>query len=129
MCQSKLLDRDALAAEIVLEIIDELQLLLDRQATDDRLKYGADGNVMLTNETAVIDVDKHAHQELAIHSIRHTPMSWNAVSKILDIESALETRSEKATKWCNQRSEARHGQQMELIWRIRNCVDVAREDS
>jgi hypothetical protein len=64
---------------------------------------------------------------LAIHSIRHTPMSWNAVSKILNIESALEARSEKATKWCNQRSEARHEQQMELIWRIRNCVNVARE--
>jgi len=64
---------------------------------------------------------------LAIHSVCHAAMSWNAVSKILDIESALETRSEKATKWCNQRSEARHGQQMELIRRIRNFVDFARE--
>jgi len=114
--------------KIVLEIIDELQLLLNREATDDRLKYGADGNVMLANEAAIIDVDKHAHQELAIHSIRHTAMSWNAVSKVLDIESALETRGEKATKWCNQRSEASHEQQMELIRRIRNFVDFARED-
>jgi len=128
MCESKLLDRDTLATKIVLEIIDEFQLLLDREATDDRLKYGANGDVMLTNEAAIIDVDKHAHQELAIHSIRHAAMSWNAVSKVLDIESALETRSEKATKWCNQRSEACHGQQMELIRRIRNFVDFTRQD-
>jgi hypothetical protein len=34
-----ILDGDALAAEIVLEIVDELQLLLDREPTDDRLKH------------------------------------------------------------------------------------------
>jgi len=33
------LDRDTLTAEIVLEIVDQLQLLLDREATHDRLKY------------------------------------------------------------------------------------------
>jgi len=69
-CAQRLLDRDALATEIVLEVLDELQLLLDREATDDRLKYGADGNVMLANEAAIIDVDKHAHQEPGVRVTR-----------------------------------------------------------
>ncbi len=54
-------------------------------------------------------------------------MPRNAVSKVLDIESALETRSEKAAKWCDQRGETCHEQQMELIWHIRYRVDFAGE--
>ena len=60
-----ILDRDALAAEIVLEIVDELQLLLDREPTDDRLKYRANSDMMFANKAAVVDVDKHAHQKSA----------------------------------------------------------------
>ena len=36
---NEFLDRDTLTTEIVLEIVDQLQLLLDREATHDRLKY------------------------------------------------------------------------------------------
>ena len=54
-------------------------------------------------------------------------MSRNAVSKVLDIECALETRREKATKWCDQRGETRHEQQMELIRHIGYRVDLPRE--
>jgi hypothetical protein len=45
---------------------------------------------------------------LAIHSICHAAMSGNAVPKVLDVESTLETRSKKATKWCDQGSETCH---------------------
>jgi hypothetical protein len=54
-------------------------------------------------------------------------MSWNAISKVLNVESALETGSEKATKWCDQRSETCHEQQVELIGHIRDLVDLARK--
>src|SRR6266702_1324955 len=57
--------RDALAAEIVLEIVDELQLLLDREPTDDSLQHRTDSNMMLADNAAVVDVDKHAHQKSA----------------------------------------------------------------
>ena len=145
-----ILDRDALAAEIVLEIVDDLQLLLDREPTDDRLKYRANSDMMFANKAAVVDVDKHAHQKsaskgsfvirirsstmknseiylLAIHSIGHSAVSWNAVAKVFDIESTLETRSEEATERSDQRSKARHKQEMELIRRIRDRVELSRE--
>lgn len=54
-------------------------------------------------------------------------MSRNAVSKVFDVEGALETRREKATKWCDQRGETRHEQQMELIRHIEYRVDLPRE--
>jgi len=123
-----ILDRDALAAEIVLEIVDELQLLLDREPTDDRLQHRADIDMMFADKAAVVDIDKHAHQKLAVHSIGHAAMSWNAVTEIFDVESTLETRSEEATKRCYQRSKACHKQEMELIRRIRDRVDLAREN-
>jgi hypothetical protein len=58
-------DRDALAVEIVLEIVDELQLLLDREPTDDRLQHRADSDMMFADKAAVVDVHKHAHQKSA----------------------------------------------------------------
>ena len=92
---------------------------------------------MFANEAAVVDVDKHAHQKsgislvsagpsnhgeyadvLAIHSVCHTTVPRNTVSKVLDVEGALETRSEKAAKWRDQRGETSHEEQMELIWHI-----------
>jgi hypothetical protein len=54
-------------------------------------------------------------------------MSWNAISKVLNVESALETRREKATKWCDQRSETCHGQQVELIGHVRDLVYLTRK--
>lgn len=54
-------------------------------------------------------------------------MPRNTVSKVLDIEGALETRREKATKRCDQRGETRHEQQVELIRHIGYRVDLLRE--
>jgi len=88
---SESLDGDTLTTEIVLEIVDQLQLLLDREAAHDCLEYRADGDVMFANKAAVVDVGKDAHQELAIHSVCHTTMSRNTVSKVLNIKGALET--------------------------------------
>ena len=61
---------------------------------------------------------------LAVHSICHSAMSWNAVSEVLDIESTFETRSEKATKGGDQRSKTRHKQQVDLIGHKRDRVDL-----
>ena len=58
-------DRNALAVEIVLEIVDELQLLLDREPTDDRLQHRANIDMMFADKAAVVNVDKHAHQKSA----------------------------------------------------------------
>jgi hypothetical protein len=60
------LNGDALAAKVVLEIVDKLQLLLDCEPTDNRLKHRADINVIFADEAAVVDIDEHAHQESAI---------------------------------------------------------------
>ena len=64
---------------------------------------------------------------LAIHSVGHAAVSWDAVTKIFDIESTLETRSKEAPKRCDQRSKACHKQEMEMIRCIRDCVDISWE--
>jgi len=105
-----ILDGDALAAEIVLEIVDELQLLLDREPTDDRLKHRANSDMVFADKARVVDIDKHTHQKLAVHSIGHAPVSWNTIPEVFDVEGTLETRSKEAAKGSDQRSEACHEQ-------------------
>ena len=57
------LDRHALTLDVPLEVGQQLKLLGDSEAADDRLQNGSDGNVVLTDEAAVIDVCEHAHEE------------------------------------------------------------------
>jgi hypothetical protein len=45
-------------------------------------------------------------------------MSWNAASEIFDVERTFEPRREEAAKGRDQRSEARHSEQVELIRRV-----------
>lgn len=45
---------------------------------------------------------------LAIHSVRHTTVSWDTLSKVLDVERALEPRGEESSEGCNEGREASH---------------------
>lgn len=47
---------------------------------------------------------------LAIHPISKTSVPGNAVTKVFEIESALEARCEETTEWCGQRCEGCHDQ-------------------
>ena len=71
------LDGNALALEIALEVGHEVELLVDRQAADDRLEHRPDGDVVLSDDTAVVDVCEDAHEEprrrAASATIPHTP--------------------------------------------------------
>jgi hypothetical protein len=44
---------------------------------------------------------------LAIHAVCHAAMSWDAVSKVFDVERSFESRGEKASERCNKRRENR----------------------
>ena len=54
-------------------------------------------------------------------------MSWNAVTEVFDVESTLETRGKEATERSDQRSKARHKQEMELIRGVRDRMNLAWE--
>jgi hypothetical protein len=71
------------------------------------------------NEGVEVHVGKEAHDELAIHSIRHATVSRDRVAKVLDLESSLEARGEEAAKGSNERCKSSKGQGMQLHRRKR----------
>jgi hypothetical protein len=62
----------------------------------------------------VVHVGKETHDELAVHTVGHTTMSRNGVTKVLDVEGTLQTRSEEATEGSNQRSKGSKDHDVEL---------------
>lgn len=83
-------DTDALTPQVSRQISNKLQLLFRSQTANDGLQDASNSNVVLANETTIIDICEYAHEKLAVHSISHSTMSRNAVAEILDIERALE---------------------------------------
>ena len=62
----------------------------------------------------VVHVGEETHDELTVHTVSHTTVSGNGVTKVLDVESALETRCEEATEGSNQRSKGSEDHDVEL---------------
>lgn len=74
---------------------------------------------MNLNEGVEIHVSKEAHDELAIHSIRHATVSGDRVAKVFNLESALKAGGEEAAKGSNERRKGGQGQGMQLHRRKR----------
>jgi len=64
---------------------------------------------------------------LAVHSIGHSPVSRDTVTKVLDVEGTLESGSEEATEGCNERRENGHDEQMKMVGRIWERRDISPE--
>ncbi len=60
---------------------------------------------------------------LAVHSIGHTAMARDTLSKVLDIEGSLESRGEEPSEGGDQTREARHDENVELIGSPRDRLD------
>jgi hypothetical protein len=45
-------------------------------------------------------------------------MSWYAVAEIFDVECPLKARGKETAKGRHERGEARHEEEMELVWRV-----------
>jgi len=118
-------DGDTLASEVSRQIPNKLDLLFDREPADDGLEDGADCHSVFADQTAIIDVGEDTHQELAIHSISHSPVSGDAVTEILDVEGTLKSRSEKTTEWSDKRRKNGHDEDMEVVGCIWERRDVS----
>ena len=62
----------------------------------------------------VVHVGKETHDELAVHTVSHTTVARNRVTKVLDVESTLQTRCEETAEGSDQRSESSEDHNVEL---------------
>ena len=63
-------DGDTLAGEVSRQIPNKLNLLFDREPTDDGLENRADSHSVFADQTGVIDVGEYAHQESTLSSAK-----------------------------------------------------------
>lgn len=78
-----------------------------------------------SNEAGVVHKCEKTHDELAIHAVCHTTVTRNGVTEVLDVESALQARSEEASKGRNERGKGCEDEDMKLHGRhLEACRDV-----
>lgn len=92
----------SLVTQISRHPADELNLLIHRQACDGCLQDVAKSDLVNGNEGVVVHEREKAHDELAIHTVRHASMAGDRITEILDLEGTLETRGEESTEGSDQ---------------------------
>merc|ERR1719339_914436 len=60
------------------------------------------------DEAVNVNIDKCGHQELTVKPVHDSSMPRDQVTKILDLECALESRSKESSKWSNDGGKERH---------------------
>lgn len=93
---------------------DKLDLLIGTETGNGHLEHVAKVDLVNSDESVIVDVCEEAHDELAVHAIRHTTVAGDGVTEVLDLECALQARGEEASEWGNQRSERGKVQRMDL---------------
>lgn len=85
---------------------------------------------MCRDKGVIVDVCEESHRKLAVHAVSHTAVARNRVAKILDLECALETRSEESTEWGDERRECGQDQGVQLNGRHSNAklAKIARQE-
>ena len=64
------LHQDALTFQVPFEVRHELKLLVNGKTADNRLEDGADSDVVLANEAAVVHIGEYTHEEPAwVHAL------------------------------------------------------------
>ena len=66
-------DGDTLVSKVSRQVLNKLDLLLDREPADNRLEDGPNCHFVFPDQAAVIDVGEDTHQESA------TAVSWAGV--------------------------------------------------
>jgi len=100
--ENRVLD-DSLVDQILAQPLHNLNLLLHAQTRNRHFQDSAYAGRMRGNEALVVKVHQRAHDELAIHTIGDTAVSWNTVTEILDLERAFNAGGEEAAEWSDQR--------------------------
>ena len=94
--------------------LDNIHLLLVGQSGDGCFDHSTDGSVVNSDETRVVEKCNRAHDELTVHAVSHSTVTGNRVTKVLNLECALETRSEEATERRDERRKSSEHDDVEL---------------
>lgn len=96
------------------DTLHKLNLLIRSEAGNSCLDDTTQRYLIHGNEAVVVHICEEAHNKLTVHTVSHTTMSWNRVSEVLDLESALKSRSKESPEWCDERGKSCKDQNVKL---------------
>lgn len=102
-----------------------MRLVLDAQPGDQHVQHGTGVVVPDGDKGLVVEEGKHAHDELAVHAVRHAAVTGDRVAKVLELESSLETRGKETAEWGNQRCKSGPDQGVKVHGRHRDAHGMA----
>ena len=95
--------KGSLVAQMGAQSPNDIQLLFSSQSGNSHLNNTTDIGLVSSNETLVVHVGQCAHNELAIHTIRHATMTGDRMAKVLDLESPFDAGCKETTEGSDQR--------------------------
>ena len=104
----------SLVHEVLGKKLDKSDLLIRCEASDGGFENRSGRCLVDGDEALVVHEGEEAHDELTVHAVSHATVARNRVTKVLDVESALEARGEEATERRDERCESRHDKNVEL---------------
>lgn len=87
--------------KILWEWLGQHHLVLGIKVHKGRLQNNIKSNAVGGHKGVVVKVGEESHEELTVKSVNNTTVAGDSVTKIFDLECALETRSKEATKGRN----------------------------
>lgn len=81
---------DPLVNKMLAQPSHNLHLLFRGQTGNGGLDNTAHRSLVNGNETLVVDKSEEAHDELAVHAVRHAAVARDGIAEIFDVEGALE---------------------------------------
>lgn len=105
---------DALVVQILAQTPHNIHLLLRRQPCDRTLDNTAHTRLVDGNEALIIHKSEQSHNELAVHPVGDSPVAWDTVAEVLDLECSFKTGSEEAAKRSDQRGEGGEDKDVKL---------------
>lgn len=103
-----------LVDEMFGEELDEFDLLFGCKASDGGFEDRSGRGLVDGDEALVVHEGEESHDELAVHAVSHAAVAGNRITKVLDVESALETRCKEATEGSDERRKGGHHKDVEL---------------
>ena len=80
------------------DTLHQVHLLFWAQASDCSFDDASKRHLVDRDEAVIVHVGKETHDELTIHAISHTAMTGDGITKVLDLESPLDSRCKETTE-------------------------------
>ena len=100
--------------EIFHQSFQNFDLILRRKSLHCHFEHPSYAGLIFRDKALIIDKREEAHDELAIHAVRDTAMTWDRFTKVFDFEGTFQAGGKETTEGSDQRGKCCEDEDVEL---------------